>query len=67
MNRRYPQCPLTGVGAVVFRGDRVLLVRRGSEPAYGKWSLPGGLVELGESLQEATCREVAEEAGCRWR
>ena len=48
---------------MVFRGDRVLLVRRGSEPAYGKWSLPGGLVELGESLQEATCREVAEEAG----
>lgn len=63
MNRRYPECPLVGVGAVVFRGDRVLLVRRGAEPAYGKWSLPGGLVELGESLEEAVCREVAEESG----
>ena len=63
MNRRYPEAPLVGVGAVVFRGDMVLLVRRGKEPAYGKWSLPGGLVELGENLGDAVCREVAEESG----
>ena len=63
MNRRYPERPMVGVGAIVFRGDRVLIVQRGREPAYGKWSLPGGLVELGESLQEAVSREVREEVG----
>ena len=63
MRRCYPERPLVGVGAIVFRDDRVLLVRRGHEPAYGKWSLPGGLVKVGESLREALQREVLEEAG----
>ena len=52
-----------GVGAVVFRGGEVLLVRRGQEPALGSWSLPGGLVELGETLEAAIQRELAEETG----
>jgi 8-oxo-dGTP diphosphatase len=63
MKRKYPEQPLVGVGAVVFRGDQVLLVRRGQEPARGSWSLPGGLVELGETLEAALRREVLEETG----
>lgn len=63
MKRRYPERPFVGVAAVVFRSDQVLLVRRGREPAYGKWSLPGGLVEVGESLRDAVQREVREEVG----
>jgi 8-oxo-dGTP diphosphatase len=52
-----------GVGAVVFKGGEVLLVRRGQEPARDCWSLPGGLVELGETLAAAMVRELAEETG----
>jgi 8-oxo-dGTP diphosphatase len=52
-----------GVGAVIFRGEEVLLVRRGQEPAKGSWSLPGGVVEVGESLEAALKREVWEETG----
>ena len=52
-----------GVGAVIFRGEEVLLVLRGQEPALGSWSLPGGLVELGETLEEALQRELTEEVG----
>jgi 8-oxo-dGTP diphosphatase len=63
MNRRYPHQPMVGVGAIIFREDQVLLVQRGGEPAKGKWSLPGGLVELGESLHDAVRREVMEEVG----
>ena len=63
IQRHYPQQPVVGVGAVVFRGDEVLLVRRGQEPARGSWSLPGGLVELGETLEAAIQRELAEETG----
>jgi 8-oxo-dGTP diphosphatase len=63
IKRHYPQQPVVGVGAVVFRGERVLLVRRGQEPARDSWSLPGGLVELGETLEAAIQRELAEETG----
>jgi 8-oxo-dGTP diphosphatase len=51
------------VGAVVFDGDRVLLIRRGKEPLKGRWVVPGGRVEWGETLREATAREVREETG----
>ncbi len=62
MTRQYPSRPMVGVGATVLRGDQVLIVQRGRQPAYGLWSLPGGLVELGESLHEAIRREIREEA-----
>ena len=61
--RQYPSLPMVGVGAAVLRGDQVLIVQRGSQPAYGLWSVPGGLVELGESLHEAIRREIREETG----
>jgi 8-oxo-dGTP diphosphatase len=63
MSREYPDYPRVGVGAVVLDGDRVLLVQRGGAPLPGKWSVPGGLVELGETTAEAARREVAEECG----
>lgn len=63
MNRHYPDMPLTGVGAIIFRDDSVLLVKRGTHPSLGKWSIPGGLVELGESLDAAVRREILEEVG----
>ena len=63
IKRHYPAQPVVGVGAVVFKGGEVLLVRRGQEPALGSWSLPGGLVELGETLEAAIQRELAEETG----
>jgi ADP-ribose pyrophosphatase YjhB (NUDIX family) len=61
--RRYPRRPLLGVGALIFRDDQVLLVERGKEPLKGYWSLPGGLLELGEKLEAAVEREVLEETG----
>jgi 8-oxo-dGTP diphosphatase len=61
--REYPAAPVVGVGAVVIEGDSVLLVRRGREPFLDRWSLPGGAVELGETLEQAVAREVEEEAG----
>ena len=63
MRREFPESPLVGVGAVVIEDGRVLLVRRGHEPLKGKWSLPGGLLELGESIVEGVVREVVEETG----
>jgi 8-oxo-dGTP diphosphatase len=63
MQREFPDAPLVGVGAVVVDEGRVLLVRRGSEPLKGHWSLPGGLIELGEPLLAAVAREVREETG----
>ena len=59
--RRHPERPIVGIGAVVFDADRVLLVKRGREPLKGQWSLPGGAVEVGESLETAVAREVLEE------
>jgi ADP-ribose pyrophosphatase YjhB (NUDIX family) len=56
-----------GVGAVILDGRRVLLVKRGGQPSAGKWSLPGGLVDLGETTVEAIAREVAEECGLQIR
>jgi len=63
MSREYPQTPLVGVGVVVTRGRQILLVKRGHEPGEGRWTIPGGLVELGETVREAAKREVAEECG----
>ena len=61
--REYPDSPAVGVGVVVLNGPRVLLIRRANEPGRGQWSIPGGSVELGETLQEAARREVGEECG----
>ena len=61
MKRRYPDAPVAGVGGVVLDRGKVLLVKRGSQPAKGIWSIPGGAVELGESLHEAARREAWEE------
>lgn len=63
MRREYPEAPIAGVGAVVIHGDSVLLVRRAHEPLKGRWSLPGGVLELGETLEAAIAREVLEETG----
>ena len=67
MSREYPAHPRVGVGAVVLRDQQVLLVRRGGQPSAGKWSLPGGLVELGETTEDAILRELVEECGLRAR
>jgi len=64
MQREYPSSPLVGVGAVIVDdASRVLLIRRAAEPLKGHWSLPGGLLELGESLTDGVKREVREETG----
>jgi 8-oxo-dGTP diphosphatase len=61
--RSFPDRPVVGVGAVIFDGPTVLLVKRGHAPLKGDWSLPGGAVELGESLEAAVVREIREETG----
>ena len=66
-DRRYPKRPILGVGAIVLKGDRVLLVERGSEPLKGLWSLPGGVLETGELLEDGVRREVREETGLEVR
>jgi len=63
MKREYPESPLVGVGAVIVKESRVLLIRRGTPPLLGEWSLPGGVLECGETLREAVAREVREETG----
>jgi ADP-ribose pyrophosphatase len=63
----YPDLPRVAVGAVVFKEDRVLLVQRGKPPAESLWAIPGGRVELGETLQQAAEREILEETGATIR
>jgi 8-oxo-dGTP diphosphatase len=63
MGREYPDNPLVGVGAVIVQDGRVLLIRRGQAPLLGEWSLPGGVLECGETLRAAVIREVREETG----
>lgn len=67
MKREYPDRPIVGVGGVVVRGDRALVVRRATEPLKGEWSIPGGMLELGEKLREGVAREVLEETGLEVR
>lgn len=62
MKHEYPERPIVGVGGVVFHEGKVLLVKRGKEPLYCQWSLPGGTLELGETLVQALEREILEEA-----
>lgn len=65
--REFPDAPRVAVGGIVLDGDRVLLVRRGQAPSAGRWSIPGGLVDLGERLEDAVVREIEEESGLRVR
>ena len=61
MRREYPLQPIIGVGAVIVECGRLVLVKRGAEPALGKWSFPGGAIELGETVRDAVIRETKEE------
>lgn len=61
--RSYPKRPLLGVSVALWRGEKVLLARRANAPLAGKWSLPGGLVETGETLVQSARRELLEETG----
>lgn len=63
MSPPYPSRPIVGVGGILLDGDRVLLVKRGQEPLKGIWSIPGGKLELGETLREGVRRELREEVG----
>jgi 8-oxo-dGTP diphosphatase len=63
MKREYPDTPLVGVGAIIIDGDRVVLVKRGHAPLQGRWSIPGGVLEVGETLRKAVVREALEETG----
>ena len=61
MKREYPDSPLIGAGAIIVADGRVLLVKRGRPPLAGEWSIPGGVLELGETVREAAVREAREE------
>jgi len=63
MKREYPETPLVGVGAIIIEDGRVVLVKRGHPPLEGKWSIPGGVLEIGETLRKAAVREALEETG----
>jgi ADP-ribose pyrophosphatase YjhB (NUDIX family) len=63
MKRLYPDKPVVGIGAVIIKEGKIALIKRGNEPSRGKWTIPGGLVELGESLEQAVVRETKEETG----
>jgi ADP-ribose pyrophosphatase YjhB (NUDIX family) len=62
-DRIYPPRPILGVGGLVFDGDRILLIKRAKDPGRGRWSIPGGAVELGETVHQALIREMDEEVG----
>jgi mutator protein MutT len=66
-NREYPERPVVGVGGVLIRDGRVLLVRRGQAPLLGEWSIPGGMLETGETIAEGVRRELLEETGVEVR
>jgi ADP-ribose pyrophosphatase YjhB (NUDIX family) len=61
MKRMYPDQPIVGIGVVIVRDCMIALIKRGNEPSKGKWTIPGGLVELGESIETAVIREAKEE------
>jgi 8-oxo-dGTP diphosphatase len=63
MNREFPEIPLVGVGAIIIEGPRVVLVKRAHPPLQAQWSIPGGVLEVGELLREAAVREAREETG----
>src|SRR5439155_23181188 len=63
MNREYPDRPFIGVGAIIVEDGRVLLVKQGHEPRTGEWSIPGGVLELGETVRQGVAREALEETG----
>lgn len=63
MKREFPELPLVGVGAIIIEGDRVVLVKRAHPPIQGQWSIPGGVLEVGEMVREAAVREAREETG----
>ncbi|HKF04661.1 MAG TPA: NUDIX hydrolase [Candidatus Sulfotelmatobacter sp.] len=63
MKREYPELPLIGVGSIIIEGDRVVLVKRAHPPIQGQWSIPGGVLEVGELVREAAVREAREETG----
>ena len=62
-SREYPERPVVGIGGVIIDRGRALLIRRGSEPLRGEWSIPGGTLELGENLEQGVARELLEETG----
>jgi 8-oxo-dGTP diphosphatase len=61
LKRFYPDQPVVGIGVVIVKDGKIALIKRGNEPARGKWTIPGGLVELGENLEAAVIREAKEE------
>ena len=63
MNREFPEMPLVGIGSIIIEGDRVVLVKRAHPPIQGHWSIPGGVLEVGEMVLEAAVREAREETG----
>jgi 8-oxo-dGTP diphosphatase len=63
MQREFPEVPLIGVGAIIIEGDRVVLVKRAHPPLQAEWSIPGGVLEVGELVREACVREAREETG----